>query len=120
MLCSYYQRVACKGFCIVSYPDCRGRNLLCVYVCVRDRLGAKLSYQHAVNTSSFDHRGSGGNDNLRLLPALWKYLAIKQCFAMRAGGKRDSKVGLPSKYANGSDVAYFQQWSRDTENSKTI
>lgn len=120
MLCSYYQRVACKGFCIVSYPDCRGRNLPCVYVCVRDRLGAKLSYQHAVNTSSFDHRGSGGNDNLRLLPALWKYLAIKQCFAMRAGGKRDSKVGLPSKYANGSDVAYFQQWSRDTENSKTI
>lgn len=65
-------------------------------MCVRDRLGAKLSYQHAVNTSSFDHRDSGGNDNLRLSPALWKYLAIKQCFARRVGGKRDSKVGLPS------------------------
>ncbi|KAI7794881.1 putative protein FAM19A1 [Triplophysa rosa] len=37
------------------------------------RLGAKLSYQYALNTSSFDHRSSGGNDDLRLSPALWKY-----------------------------------------------
>lgn len=87
---------------------------------VRDRLEAKLSYQHAANTSSFDHRDSGGNDNLRLSPALWKYLAIKQCFAMRAGGKRDSKVGLPSTLSMQIEEMWQTFKSLDRRNSNAI